>query len=505
MIYMFPVDIWRAFTIGKVPWCLSSSKTGKIASFWRAKQMWFVKLWADRHSVIDLDILAPSPQTPTLHVRRACEWAPFSSVHSLGLLVLQICIYFGFTHFWVINLTSSAMRWANLDSWSRLMHSSSLPIQATGYYCIYLNNHIMRRTYQALHQSNVPLSLFIVFVSRFNSYFWALHHSWVRLPCKLPASLDSKVAENTGYLNQVRSFCGWLANWDDPWLYGAFLAHPAPGQGAAKAAKAKLCWWHFSQTKPALNFQKLPPSTKNNSPFNLKNLSLKQTFFSNVFNSHAREASSTCFASSQGVNLTDLQRSTRKMSAKSTASKSHTWTSRLQSPNLRCPAERLCSSLTVEIRWISHDNQRRFWQLSSGHVKTHWASNLFWEPAKHGKPVGACWGARDVFQWYSSSAQNGTEEAFGWSVQIRTTTCWQFTCTVVDLIGFGEVDFDSASLSIQSKVKASVKTVRNARPKWTSCGTTRPLADGKNERERRISRKSYDMLWLCHNVQSFSK
>lgn len=120
--YMFPVDIWRAFTIGKVPWCLSSSKTGKIASFWRAKQMWFVKLWADRHSVIDLDILAPSPQTPTLHVRRACEWATFSSVHSLGLLVLQICIYFGFTHFWVIHLTSSAMRWANLDSWSRLMH-----------------------------------------------------------------------------------------------------------------------------------------------------------------------------------------------------------------------------------------------------------------------------------------------------------------------------------------------------------------------------------------------
>lgn len=111
-------------------------------------------------------------------------------------------------------------------------------------------------------------------------------------------------------------------------------------------------------------------------------------------------------------------------------------------------------------------------------------------------------GCFSVVQLLSS---NGTEEAFGWSVQIRTTTCWQFTCTVVDLIGFGEVDFDSASLSIQSKVKASVKTVRNARPKWTSCGTTRPLADGKNERERRISRKSYDMLWLCHNVQSFSK
>ena len=107
-----------------------------------------------------------------------------------------------------------------------------------------------------------------------------------------------------------------------------------------------------------------------------------------MFNSHAREASSTCFASSQGVNLTDLQRSTRKMSAKSTASKSHTWTSRSQSPNLRCPAEKLCSSLTVEIRWISHDNQRRFLQLSSGHVKTHWASNLFLGACKTWKTRG---------------------------------------------------------------------------------------------------------------------
>ena len=33
------------------------------------------------------------------------------------------------------------------------------------------------------------------------------------------------------------------------------------------------------------------------------------------------------------------------------------------------------------------------------------------------------------------------------------------------------------------QVKASGKKKRNARPKWTSCGTTRPLADGRRTKD----------------------
>lgn len=183
------------------------------------------------------------------------------------------------------------------------------------------------------------------------------------------------------------------------------------------------------------------------------------------------------------------------MSAKSTASKSHTWTSRLQSPNLRCPAERLCSSLTVEIRWIGHDNQRRFLQLSSGHVRTHWPSNLFWQPAKHGKPWALAQG-RGMFL-SGTAPQLKTVQKKLLAEAFRYGLRRAYGLYVVDLIGFGEDDFDSGSIAILSKVKASVETVRTARPKWTSCGTTRPLADGKNERARRISGKSYDILWYA--------
>ena len=91
----------------------------------------------------------------------------------LGATCLQICIHLALSIFqwftflvlqWDYQILTHGVGWCNLSSLSiqapRLLHIRD-----------YLNNHIMKRTYQVLHQSSVPLSLFIVSVYRFDSYF----------------------------------------------------------------------------------------------------------------------------------------------------------------------------------------------------------------------------------------------------------------------------------------------------------------------------------------------